>query len=231
MSSPLQFGGPVALPADPTTNLGPATKQYADARINTSWLLTLSSAGGFAEFIRMGSLNSSVSFLTATSFTSTSARTFTALFPVSFDSNMPGTSVTGVQMWVTTAPTAATQSGTYAVYTGATFNDFVSNMVRVGTASAVSFPTVTTGLKRMAFASPVSTSGIYWMGVQMVLGAPASGAGAAFSASAAPSSALPAQGGKYGEFTTATTAPPTTLSMNTAASSITVGQSVWMALY
>lgn len=33
MSSPFQFAGPVSLPANPTTNLGAATKQYVDTRI------------------------------------------------------------------------------------------------------------------------------------------------------------------------------------------------------
>jgi len=232
MSSPLQFGGSVSLAADPSASLGPATKQYCDKKINTSYLLALSSPGGWTEFLRIGSLCSSVSFLSATSATSTSARTFTSLFAVAFDSNMPSVSATGFQMWVSTAPSAATQSGNFAVYTGTTFNDFTNNMVRVGSNGSVSFTTSTTGLVRTAFASPVSTSGIYWMAVQMVLGAPASGSGAAFSASASSNNPLPAQGGKYGEFTTATTTPPSTLTgLNAAASSISGGQSVWMALY
>ena len=231
MSSPLQFGGPISLPADPTTNLGVATKQYADAKIPTSYFLPLCAPGGIPEFIRLGSLCATIPFWQATSGTSTSARTFTAIFPVGFDPIMSARNITGFQMWVSAAPTLATQTGSWAVYTSATSS--LTALSRVGSNGAISLATGTTGNKQTAFASPIATSGssVFWIGVQVVLTAPGSGVGAAFAATPQATSSITNVGGKYGEFTTATTTPGATLDASAPSSSITLGQLTWIALY
>jgi hypothetical protein len=231
MSSPLQFGGPVSLPADPAVSLGAVTKQYCDKKISNAYWPPVCSPGGVAEYVRLGSLCSTMPFWQATSSTSTSARTFTAHFPIGFDPITPAINVTGFQFWVAAAPTLATQTGSWAVYTSATSSN--TAQTRVGSNGTISLATGATGNKQTAFASPIAISAqtVFWMSVQVVLTAPASGVGASFAATPQATSAIPNVGGKYGEFTTATTTPASTIDTSAASASITLGQLVWMALY
>jgi hypothetical protein len=231
MSTPFNFVGPVGLPADPTTNLGPATKQYADAKISNAYWPPLTSPGDITEYVRLGSVMSTIPFWIATSTTSTSARTFTAQFPIGFDPITPARTITGFQMWVATAPTLATQTGAWAVYTSATASN--TAQTRVGSNGTISLATGATGNKQTAFASPIAITGqsVFWLSVQVVLTTPGTGVGAAFAACPQSNSSITNVGGKYGEFTTATTTPGATIDTSAPSSSITLGQLAWIALY
>jgi hypothetical protein len=210
MSSPLQFGGP-------TSNL-PYTYMHAFA-----------SPGGLPETIRAASVTQTIPYWTATAATTTSVKTVTSGFPVGWDVSVTPKSVTGFQFWVSTAPSAATQSGAFAVYTGST----TSALARVGSNGAFTLATATTGLKQVAFASPLSVTGttIVWIGVQFSLTAPGSGVGAALACTPQSVSGLQNVGGKYGEWTGSTVTPGTTLDVASTAVPAVQGQMVWVALY
>lgn len=229
MSSPLQFGGPVSLPADPTTSLGAATKQYADAKIPFSYFTLLATPAGVPENMRIGSISQTIPYWSATSATTTSVKTVTALFPVGWDAGVTSKVVTGFQFWVSTAPSAAVQSGAFAVYTGSTN----STLNRVGSNGSFSLALSTTGMKQVPFASTITISGqsIGWIAVQFSLSAPASGAGGAIACTPTASSGLTSAGGKYGEWTGSTVVPGATLDASAASSSAVLGQLVWVSLY
>lgn len=210
MSSPLQFGGP-------TSN------------IPYSYMQAYSAPGGLPEVIRVASITQTIPYWTATAATTTSARTVTAGFPVGWDVSVPSKSVTGFQFWVVAAPTAATQSAAFGVYTGGT----TSALTQVGTNGSFTLATATTGLKQINFASPITVNGtsVVWIGVQFSLSAPASGSGATLACTPQSVSGLQNVGGKYGEWTTGTVTPGATLDVATTAAPAVQGQMVWVALY
>lgn len=229
MSTPFQFGGPVSLPADPAVALGAVTKQYCDNKIPYSYMQSYSAPGGLPELIRLSSITQTVSWLMATSATANTVRTVTAAFPVGWDSAVPAKTVTGFQFWVAAAPSAATQSAAFAVYTGSA----LSTLSRVGSNGSFTAALATTGLTRIPFAStiPILGTSITYIAVQFSYSAPASGTGLTLAATPSSSSNLQGQGGKYGEWTTGVVTPASTLDASAAASSATQGQLVWVGLY
>lgn len=225
----LQFGGPVTLSADPTSNLDAATKQYADARVPYTYFQMLAAPGGMAENLRFGSYTQTIPFWQATSATTTSVKTVNAVFAVGWDAKIPSRSVTGFQFWVATAPSAATQTPTFSPYTGST----LSSLTQLQTNSTFTIPTVTTGLKQVPFTTPITVVGnsYLYIGLQFSMAAPGSGTGCALACTPQASSSLPGFGGRYGEWTASTVTPGASIDLSGTVSSAVLGQLVWVALY
>jgi hypothetical protein len=229
MSSPLQFGGPVSLPADPTVSLGAVTKQYCDSRIPYSYFQMLAAPGGMAENLRFGSYTQTIPFWQATAATTTSVKTVNSVFAVGWDSKIPSRVVNGFQFWISTAPSAATQTPTFSPYTGST----LSSLTQLQANSTFTIPLATTGLKQVPFTTPITVVGnsYLYIGLQFSMAAPASGSGCALACTPQASSSLPGFGGKYGEWTGSTVTPGSTIDLSGTASSAVLGQLVWVALY
>src|SRR4051812_3349212 len=122
MSQPLNFAGPTSA-------------------IPYSYMQSYSAPGGLPELIRLASVTQTIPFFVATASTSNSVKTINALFPVGWDASVVTKTVSGFQFCVATAPSAATQSAAFALYTGTS----PSTLNRVGSNGSFTCATGTTG--------------------------------------------------------------------------------------
>lgn len=173
-------------------------------------------SGGFVETARYGDKYSSIGRALATTNTGTTVRSIIFAFMLCPDANVSDT-LTGLKLWATTAGSTIS----YRLFTGSTLASLT------GRGSTVSGASVTAGLKSYAFSAPYAASGTgdLWGAVQILTAA----ATPAFAAATVSPLALPL--GKWGEYTTSTTAIGSSLNASADTSSLTANSIAWVGLY